>query len=748
MPATTISEEGWKYRVVYTNPVGAVTSNSATLFVHTIPSVSLQPSPVLVAVGAEAHFESTATGNPPPTEQWEVSTNHGASWSAISGATSAKFTIATAQASENGHLIRATFKNSAGTISSTAARLTVASTDYAAFGWGGNKKGEVGNGSNENFVPTPASISGLSFVTAVSSGLRHSLSLRADGSVFAWGSNGFGQLGIEAAVNVRSPEQIPGISNATAISAGGQHSLVLLEDGTVRAFGNDEFGQVGNGTFTELIEKPVAVQGLSNVVAISAGEDHSLALLSNGTVWAWGNDEHGQLGNGATRNSDVPVQVTGLTGVKAIATGGQFSMALLEDGKVEAWGFDGRGQIGNLSVLAEETETAETSVPVEVEGLSGVTAIAAGRDHALALLESGKVDGWGDDSEGEVGNGARTSAVRNATEVSGLTGVKQISAGNEESAAVLGSGAVMSWGQNSSGNLGIGTVGEGSDVPVPVTGLAEAVGVDAGGSHMLALGEATPAVSSISPAAGPLAGGGVVHITGLNFGGASAVHFGATAASTFTVESPTAITATAPAGTGTVNVTVTSAAGTSSLVPDDRYTYRQAPTVTKLSAKTGPAGGGTTVTISGTEFTGATGVSFGGAPVKEFTVVAPGTITAVTGPGVAGTVYVTVTGIGGTSAPSSKGKFKYVPSVESLSPANGPHTGGTSVVITGTGFAPGVGTTVFKFGKVKVTTAECESETTCTATAPAQKAAGAVNVVAYVNKTKSSANPGDLFTAE
>lgn len=751
--STKGSEDGNEYRATFTNIAGSTATAAATLTVQAVPVVTLQPQSTTILAGANATFEAAGKGTPTPTVQWEVSTNSGTSWSAVSGATADQLSISAAPLSDNGYEYRAAFANRVGTAYSSAATLTVSATDYSAYGWGMNNRGEVGTGSNLNAVKQPMPITALHFVTAMAGGERHSLALLANGTVYAWGFNGHGQIGDEGATNVRTPLLVENLQDVKAIAAGGNHSLALLANGTVMAWGDDEHGQLGNGKTTDS-EVPVPVKNLTNAVAIAAGEEDSMALLENGTVMTWGDDSAGELGTGGAQSlSDVPVEVRGLSGVKAIAAGGSFDLALLENGTVVAWGDDGHDQLGNQGVLETgfESESEEEGVispsPVPVEGLTGVKAIAAGSTHALALLDGGTVMAWGDDGEGELGNGAIEDKNDTPAPVTGLSHVTQISAGNQDSIALLESGNLAAWGSNTFGQLGDDAEGAPSDVPVTVQNVSGAFGVAAGGFHMLAFGEALPAVTGLSPQAGPTAGGTTVTITGTNLGQASAVRFGSTPARSFTVDSPTSITAVSPGGTGTVNVVVSTSSGETPEVPADQFTYRVPPTVTKLSAKGGPASGGTTVTILGTEFTGATKVEFGGVPASEFKVNAATSITAVAPANVSGTVYVTVTAVGGTSATSSKGKFKYTPTIASISPGSGPHAGGTTVEVTGAGFALG-SATKFKFGRATVKSVDCTSATTCILTTPVVSAAGTVVVKATADKASSVAAPGDEFTYE
>jgi alpha-tubulin suppressor-like RCC1 family protein len=735
------SESGDEFRAVFTNAAGTATSAAATLTVHKAPAVTEQPLSVTVEVGQSASFQAAASGFPAPTVQWELSTNAGGTWSPVAGATSDELTIAEAKAPESADEYRAVFTNAAGKATSEAATLTVATHHYRVLAWGQNTFGQLGDGNlTRSDLPVP--VSELDFVVAVAAGNRHSLALLTNGTVMAWGDGASGQLGDGEYSSSDVPVAVEGLTGVKAIAAGANFSLALLTNGTVMAWGANESGQLGDGS-TEETDTPVPVRGLTGVSAIAAGGEHALALLSKGTVQAWGNDEHGQLGNGGTKNSSTSVNVKDLNDVTAVAAGEGHSLALLSDGTVMAWGSDGLGQLADSGVPepAEEGEERTSDVPVAVEGVSGASAVAAGQNHSLALVSGGNVMAWGADGSGQLGDGSIETSHEAPVTVSGLTGVSAVSAGGLDSMALLGDGAVMTWGENKTGELGDGSAGEPSDVPVAVSALGEVAGIAAGGAFDLAYSEPLPTVSGVEPSSGSTEGGTEVTITGSNLEGATSVHFGANAATSVTVHSPSSITAVAPAGpAGTVNVTVTTPAGTSPSEPADRFTYVLPPTVKKLSSKKGPGNGGTPVTITGTNFTGATSVHFGTASA-HFTVNSATSIAA-TAPAGGGTVNVTVTTAGGASATSKNDEFEYIPAVEGIEPDSGPTSGGTSVTITGYGFAVGAGATTFKFKKGSASEVDCSSSTTCTATTPAGKA-GMVEVTAEVGKAKSSANPPD-----
>jgi hypothetical protein len=512
---------------------------------------------------------------------------------------------------------------------------------YAAKAWGVNNLGQLGDGTEtgpekcgppgmQNACSTkPVPVSGLRGVVSLAGGPVAAFSnlgvaLLERGKVMTWGSGGLGNgtgsgsdvpVGVCAVGSTGECPSGPFLEGVTAISAGEEHALALLSSGTVVAWGANAFGQLGNGTQAgSVVPEPVCAVGatspcsapsqqLKEVIAVEAGGFHSLALLSNHTVVAWGGNSSGQLGNGTTTSSTVPVAMGGTTEVAAIAAGARHSLALLKDGTVTAWGSNKFGQLGNGS----ETNS---DVPVTVSGLSGATAIAAGENHSLALLARGEVRAWGSNKFGQLGAG--TSAGPEACGTSGacsktpvevcsgshpgpfcgsLEGVSAIAGGGEHSVALLANGTVKDWGENGLGQLGTGS-SEGpepcgpavcSTIPVQVSNLVDAKGIGGGGQFSLAFGP-PPTVAAVhlpnkkhSHAHGPSSGGTKVSITGLDFVGVSAVKFGSAQAASFTVNSPTSITAVSPPGRPhtTVDVTVTNGWGASAATEADHFRYRR-----------------------------------------------------------------------------------------------------------------------------------------------------------------------------
>jgi hypothetical protein len=254
---------------------------------------------------------------------------------------------------------------------------------------------------------------------------------------------------------------------------------------------------------------------------------------------------------------------------------------------------------------------------------------------------------------------------------------------------------------------------------------------------------ASPTLTGISPSSGPTSGGTPVTITGTAFSGATAVHFGAAPATAVVVDSATHVTAVAPpAGAGTAEVTVTTSGGTSALTVADRFTYVGLPAVSTISPDFGPTVGGTSVTITGTGFSGATAVAFGVVPAASFTVNSATSISA-TSPAGIGTAEVTVVTPSGTSPDIPADRFSYgsVPAVDSVSPASGPLVGGTSVIITG---ADLTGATAVAFGATAATSFTVNSLTQVTAVAPA--GTGTVNLTVTTAGGTSPTSAADQFT--
>ncbi len=259
------------------------------------------------------------------------------------------------------------------------------------------------------------------------------------------------------------------------ISAGAAHVLQLREDGTVWAWGNNEYGQLGNGTRISR-SSPVQVIGLNRVLSVVAGARHSVALTTDGAVWAWGGNVAGQLGDGTDVDRVVPVRLTSLGNVVEIRAGWWHTLARTADAQVWSWGQNGIGQLGDSPSLRRLS-------PNLVPGLSDVVNVAAGGDFSVALRADGTVWAWGANSAGQLGDGTRASHYQPAPVLS-LTGVVEISAGGFHCLARDRTGTLFAWGHNDWGQLGDGT-NVGRLTPTLVTTISDATELVASYDHSL-----------------------------------------------------------------------------------------------------------------------------------------------------------------------------------------------------------------------------------------------------------------------
>ena len=342
-------------------------------------------------------------------------------------------------------------------------------SDGTVWTWGWNIYGQLGNGTTTD-NPIPVQVSGLTDVSAIAGAASHghTIALKSDGTVWAWGFNQYGQLGNGATTySQTTPVQVSGLTDINSIEAGLWYTVSLKGDGTVWAWGYNNYGQLGDGASGNNRTTPVQVCDsggiapcstfLSGVIAVDGGGIHLIALKSDATVWTWGSNVQGQLGASVSETcsiffkpcSTTPIQVNGLTGVSAIAGGRSHTLALNSDGTVWTWGYNGFGQLGNGT-------TTNSSIPVQVSGLTEVSAIASGGDHTIALKSDGTVWTWGANFNGQLGDGTTTSSTT-PVQVNGLTGVSAIAGGREHTLALKNDGTVWTWGGNWSGKLGDGT---------------------------------------------------------------------------------------------------------------------------------------------------------------------------------------------------------------------------------------------------------------------------------------------------
>ncbi|NUQ71080.1 MAG: hypothetical protein HUU17_09695, partial [Chthonomonadales bacterium] len=384
--------------------------------------------------------------------------------------------------------------------------LTAASTSVQALPavqlWGWNGYGELGDGTTyTRYWATPISTWPIDTV-AMAGGGYHVLAVGAGGAVVSCGYNAYGQLGDGSTTHRTSPVNVTGITTAVSAAAGQHHSVARLSDGTVRCWGYNGVGSLGDGTYTNA-NTPVqvltaALAPLDDVVGVAAGGYFSLAVRSDGTVWAWGDNTNGQLGDGTTTSSNVAVQVSGITTAIAVAAGQYHSLALLSDGRVMAWGYNGYSQLGDGTATDRLTPVYVLDAPGGGH-FPDVGAIAAGAWHSVFRMTDGTVWCAGDGSYGQIGNGdwaTQTTPVQ----VPGFVAAagQSIAAGYAHTLAIASDGKCWAWGSGSYGELGDG-LGTASNTPVQTYGLSGATHIASGSSSWasFAIAETTRAATSL-----------------------------------------------------------------------------------------------------------------------------------------------------------------------------------------------------------------------------------------------------------
>lgn len=247
--------------------------------------------------------------------------------------------------------------------------------------------GELGNGASED-EGSAVAVRGLEDATAIVAGGFHACAIRRDGSVWCWGENRWGQLGVEDATDRRTvPGAVTGVAHATQLAAGILHTCAVTSDGKAWCWGRNQRGQTGSGSTSE-IAAPARVVGLDSVTAISVGGFHTCALRSDRRVVCWGENDHGQLGDATTTPRTTPVPVTGLVDVVELAAGSSHSCARLADQTVQCWGANEAGQLA-------EPGTSSRSQPGRVPGVTGAVALRARNDETCVLSSDGRVTCWG-----------------------------------------------------------------------------------------------------------------------------------------------------------------------------------------------------------------------------------------------------------------------------------------------------------------------------------------------------------------
>jgi alpha-tubulin suppressor-like RCC1 family protein len=486
--ATVAADDGAVFSVDVGNGAGFVTSGAATLTVQSAAAITTQPLSQTVAIGDAAVFAVAATGGD-LAYQWRRGTVD------IAGATDRIYVLPTASFADDGAQFSVVVSNARGTATSSAATLNVAAgaaappsalpaelaaartlttaesfvlvrrQNGAIASWGYNGEGQRGDGTTGAASDTIGTVTlpvGLTARRVVAGG-NHALALLSDGGVYAWGRNANGQLGLGDQATRTAPTRVVLPAAAVAIAAGRDFSLAVLTDGTVYAWGLNASGQLGIGTRQiALALSPLQVPGITTAREVSAGNEHALVLLADGSVLAWGANGAGQLGLGDLVVRRAPV-ATPVRGAALIRAGGDISVIITARRTAIAFGENSDNQLGFAGAV-----TSDVFVPTAVR-LDVVDAAPGDRVLLLAGSDGGVV-GAGSNESGSIGDG--TTTARNAfTAATGVSNaISVVTGGRSFSLALRGDGTVLGWGDNSGrqlGNPAIALTGTSTPTQVP-----------------------------------------------------------------------------------------------------------------------------------------------------------------------------------------------------------------------------------------------------------------------------------------
>ena len=324
---------------------------------------------------------------------------------------------------------------------------------YYLWSWGSNSYAQVGDGTTIN-KSTPVQIGALSNWLRVAAGGYHKISVKTDGTLWTWGYGVHGILGLGNTTSYSSPKQVGALTNwagnADSFDGGGYHTAAVKTDGTLWTWGNNYKGALGLGDESNR-DSPVQVGSLTNWLKVSAGNYRTVhAIKTNGTMWGWGKNTYGQLGQGNTTDRSSPVQVGALTTWSTVSAGPYHLAAIKTDGTLWTTGSNFYGELG-------QGDTTHRSSPVQVGSLTNWSKVSAGNYYHMAIKTDGTMWSWGYNAQGQLGLG-NTTDRSSPVQVGALTNWENVYSGPYFTLAIKTDGTLWSWGDTyqSTGNLGLG----------------------------------------------------------------------------------------------------------------------------------------------------------------------------------------------------------------------------------------------------------------------------------------------------
>jgi alpha-tubulin suppressor-like RCC1 family protein len=281
----------------------------------------------------------------------------------------------------------------------------------------------------------------------ISVGYAHVMGIKFDGTLWGWGRNNVGQVGDGTTVDKSTPVQIGSDTNWATVASGGfflgGFAIAIKTTGTLWAWGGNGNGQLGDGT---LIQKtsPIQIGSDTNWATVACGERHTIAIKSTGTLWAWGRNSSGQLGDGTTTERTAPVQIGSDTNWASVSCGDGFSIAIKTTGTLWGWGTNTFGQNGT---------TASRTAPFQIGSDTNWASVSCGTAYAMAIKTTGTLWGWGDNGYGQLGDGTATQRTT-PVQIGSDTNWAKVAAGKIHTIAIKTTGTLYAWGCNGGGQFG------------------------------------------------------------------------------------------------------------------------------------------------------------------------------------------------------------------------------------------------------------------------------------------------------
>jgi hypothetical protein len=359
--------------------------------------------------------------------------------------------------------------------------------DGTLWTWGRCNYGQLGYGTllfSENPLQVQEGPEVAGSWTDISAGGWHSVGIAGDGVLYVWGDNTYGQLGIGEITDKHTPvEESTEAGNWESVSAGGKHTVAINGDGELWAFGDNTWGQLGYPTYgTPGIIPDQESTEAGDWESVATGFEYTVAIKDNGTLWSWGRNQYGQLGNDTTTNSNTPVQEsTGVANWASAASGGWHTVAINDAGELYAWGRNDHRQLGDGTLDNSDT-------PIHVNTDMHWTAASAADNHTAAIAADGTLWSWGHNLYGQLGDGNTTDTPAGVTRVQEITNNTwlSVSVSDYHTAAIDTTGHLWAWGLNNHGQLGNDTTTN-SDTPVQVGTAANWASVSTGDYHTVAI---------------------------------------------------------------------------------------------------------------------------------------------------------------------------------------------------------------------------------------------------------------------